>query len=193
MSGCWSSVFAAGAADMEKQIDAKPGAYARRRAHLAIAFFVLLAAGLFIWQPDDLYLWIKALHIIAVIAWMAGLFYMPRLFIYHTDAEPGSVQSETFKVMERRLLKVIMNPAMMLTWIFGLYLAWSVYGFQGGWLHAKIGLVVLLTGVHVFFSRAVRAFDRDENRRSARYWRFMNEAPTLLMILIVIMVVVKPL
>jgi len=95
-------------------------------------------------------------------------------------------------VMERRLLKIIMNPAMMLTWILGLYLAWSVYGFHGGWLHAKIGLVVLLTIVHVFFSRAVRAFERDENRRSARYWRFMNEAPTALMILIVILVVVKP-
>jgi putative membrane protein len=176
----------------ERQTDERPGNYARRRAHIAIAFFVLLAAGLFIWQPENLYLWIKAVHIIAVISWMAGLFYMPRLFIYHTDAAIGSVQSETFKVMERRLLKIIMNPAMMLTWILGLYLAWSVYDFQGGWLHAKIGLVVLLTIVHVFLSRAVRAFERDENRRSARYWRFMNEAPTALMILIVILVVVKP-
>jgi putative membrane protein len=177
---------------MERQIDEKPGAYARRRAFLAVVFFGLLAVGLFVWNPDTLYLWLKALHIIAVISWMAGLFYMPRLFIYHTDAQPGSVQSETFKVMERRLLKVIMNPAMMLTWILGLYLAWSVYGFQGGWLHVKIGLVALLTGVHVFFSRSVRAFERDENRRSARYWRFMNEAPTVLMIAIVILVVVKP-
>lgn len=177
---------------MEKQTDARPGAYARRRAHFALIFFALLAVGLFAWNPENLYLWIKALHIIAVISWMAGLFYMPRLFIYHTDAEPGSAQSETFKVMERRLLKIIMNPAMMLTWIFGLYLAWSVYGFQGGWLRAKIGLVVLLTGVHVFFSRAVRDFAADRNRRSARYWRFMNEAPTALMILIVILVVVKP-
>ncbi|WP_283195852.1 protoporphyrinogen oxidase HemJ [Rhizobium sp. AN80A] len=177
---------------MERQIDERPGSYARRRAFIAIAFFVALAVGLFVWNPDTLYLWIKALHIIAVISWMAGLFYMPRLFIYHTDAEPGSVQSETFKVMERRLLKVIMNPAMMLTWIFGLYLSWSAYDFQGGWLHAKIGLVVLLTAVHVFFSRAAKAFERDENRRSARYWRFMNEAPTVLMIAIVILVVVKP-
>ncbi|APO69750.1 hypothetical protein IE4872_CH04170 [Rhizobium gallicum] len=177
---------------MERQTDQRPGSYARRRAHFALALFVLLAVGLFVWNPDDLYLWIKALHIIAVISWMAGLFYMPRLFIYHTDAEPGSLQSETFKIMERRLLKVIMNPAMMLTWVFGLYLAWSVYGFQGGWLHVKLALVVLLTAVHMFFSRAVAAFARDENRRSARYWRFMNEAPTLLMILIVILVVVKP-
>ncbi|AJD43347.1 hypothetical protein RGR602_CH04051 [Rhizobium gallicum bv. gallicum R602sp] len=177
---------------MERQTDQRPGSYARRRAHFALVLFALLAVGLFVWNPDDLYLWIKALHIIAVISWMAGLFYMPRLFIYHTDAEPGSAQSETFKIMERRLLNVIMNPAMMLTWVFGLYLAWSVYGFQGGWLHAKLALVVLLSGVHMFFSRAVDAFARDENRRSARYWRFMNEAPTLLMILIVILAVVKP-
>lgn len=177
---------------MEKQTDRRSGAYARRRAHFALAFFALMAVGLFALNPDNLYLWIKALHIIAVISWMAGLFYMPRLFIYHTDAEPGSVQSETFKVMERRLLRIIMTPAMMLTWIFGLYLAWSAYGFHGGWLHAKIGLVVLLTGVHMFFSRAVGAFERDENRRSARYWRFMNEAPTVLMVVIVILVVVKP-
>ncbi|MBB3611523.1 protoporphyrinogen oxidase HemJ [Rhizobium sp. BK602] len=176
----------------EKQTDPRPGAYASRRAYFMILAFIVLAIVLFAWHPDNLYLWIKALHIIAVISWMAGLFYMPRLFIYHTDAEPGSQQSETFKVMERRLLRVIMTPAMMLTWIFGLYLAWSVYDFQGGWLHAKIGLVVLLTGVHMFFSRAVRAFGRDENRYSARYWRLMNEAPTVLMILIVILVVVKP-
>ncbi|MBP1858752.1 protoporphyrinogen oxidase HemJ [Rhizobium herbae] len=176
----------------ERQTDVRPGKKARARAFIAIGLFVALLAGLFIWQPDNLYLWIKALHIIAVMSWMAALLYMPRLFIYHTDAAPGSEQSETFKMMEQRLLKVIMNPAMMITWVLGLYLAWSVYGFQGGWLHAKLLLVVLLTGVHVLFSRAVRTFARDENTRSARYWRLMNEAPTLLMILIVIMAVVKP-
>ena len=143
-------------------------------------------------DPADLYLWIKALHIIAVMSWMAALPYMPRLFIYHTDAEIGSQQSETFKMMEQRLLKVIMNPAMMISWGLGLYLAWSVYGFQGGWLHAKLLFVVLLTGVHVMFSRSVRAFAENRNKRSARYWRLMNEAPTLLMIAIVIMAVVKP-
>lgn len=177
---------------MEKQTDARPGLSASRRAYVAILLFVVLAVALFAWHPDNLYLWVKALHIIAVISWMAGMLYLPRLFIYHTDAEPGSQQSETFKVMERRLLRGIMTPAMMLTWVFGLYLAWTLYDFQGGWLHAKITLVVLLTAVHVFFSRSVRAFARDENRRSARFWRFMNEAPTLLMILIVILVVVKP-
>jgi putative membrane protein len=177
---------------MEKQTDSRPGNYARRRASLAIVLFIVLAAGLIIWRPDDLYLWVKALHLIAVISWMAGLLYMPRLFIYHADAEPGSVQSETFKVMEQRLLRVIMNPAMMLTWVFGLYLAWSVYGFHGTWLHLKIALVVLLTAVHVFFSRSVKSFARDENRRSAGSWRFMNEVPTILMIGIVVLAVVKP-
>lgn len=121
MCVCWWIVCEAGRDD-GKQTDRRSGAYARRRAHFALAFFALMAIGLFAWNPDNLYLWIKALHIIAVISWMAGLFYMPRLFIYHTDAEPGSVQSETFKVMERRLLRIIMTPAMMLTWIFGLYL-----------------------------------------------------------------------
>lgn len=176
----------------ERQTDSGPGKRARLRTAIAVAAFAALLIGLFAGQPDDLYLWIKALHIIAVISWMAALLYMPRLFIYHTDAAPGSEQSETFKMMEQRLLKVIMNPAMMISWVLGLYLAWSVYGFVGGWLHAKILCVFLLTLVHVHFSRAVRAFQRDENRRDARFWRLMNEAPTLLMIAIVILVVVKP-
>lgn len=176
----------------ERQTDSGPGNKARLRATVALGGFAALLVGLFVMQPESLYLWIKALHVIAVMSWMAALLYMPRLFIYHTDAAPGSEQSETFKMMEQRLLKVIMNPAMMISWVLGLYLAWSVYGFQGGWLHAKLLFVVMLTVVHMRFSRAVRAFQRDENRRTARYWRLMNEAPTLLMILIVIMVVVKP-
>ena len=177
---------------MEKQTDPAPGQKAGRRAYVMILIFAVLAIGLFAWHPADLYLWIKGLHIIAVISWMAGMFYLPRLFVYHTDAAPGSEQSETFKVMEQRLLRYIINPAMVLTWIFGLYLAWSVYDFQGGWLHAKIGLVLILSGVHGHFSAAVHAFARDQNKHSARYWRVMNEAPTLLMIAIVILVVVKP-
>ncbi|AFL54369.1 putative membrane protein [Sinorhizobium fredii] len=177
---------------IERQTDNAPGKRARLRAIAALSVFVALLAGLFVGRPGDLYLWIKALHIIAVISWIAGLLYLPRLFIYHTDALPGSVQSETFKTMERRLLKVIMNPAMMIAWVLGLYLAWSVYGFRGGWLHAKLFCVVLLTLVHVHFGRAVADFQRDANRKSARYWRLMNEAPTLLMILIVILAVVKP-
>lgn len=177
---------------IERQTDSAPGKRARLRAIVALTVFVALLVALFAGQPDDLYLWIKALHIIAVISWMAGLLYLPRLFIYHTDAPSGSVQSETFKTMERRLMKVIMNPAMMIAWVLGLYLAWSVYGFRGGWLHAKLLCVVLLTLVHVHFSRAVTSFQQDANRKSARYWRLMNEAPTLLMILIVILAVVKP-
>jgi protoporphyrinogen IX oxidase len=176
----------------EKQVDAKPGRRAALRATMALIVFVGLIALLVVLQPESLYLWVKAFHVIAVIAWMAGLFYMPRLFIYHTDAEPGSVQSETFKVMEKRLLKVIMNPAMMISWALGLYLAWDVYGFQGGWLHAKIALVVALTLAHMHQSRAVRQFAVDGPRKTARYWRLMNEIPTVLMMLIVILVIVKP-
>ena len=106
------------------------------------------AALLFWLDPENLYLWAKAIHVIAVIAWMAGMLYLPRLFVYHTEAASGSEQSETFKVMERRLLRVIINPAMIVTWVFGLWLAWKGFGFQGGWLHAKIALVVAMSGMH---------------------------------------------
>ncbi|WLR94828.1 protoporphyrinogen oxidase HemJ [Shinella zoogloeoides] len=168
------------------------GRRARRRAAVALAVFALIAILLVLYPPDDLYLWIKALHIVAVISWMAGLLYLPRLFVYHTDAPAGSAQSETFKVMEQRLYRTIMQPAMGLSWLLGLYLAWSVYGFQGGWLHAKLAFVVLLTGVHQFYGRAVKAFAEDLNVKTGRQWRIWNEAPALLMILIVVMVVVKP-
>ncbi len=176
----------------EKQTSARSGSKAALRASMALVAFAAFAGLLFYADPADLYLWIKALHIIAVISWMAAIFYLPRLFIYHTDAPAGSQQSETFKVMERRLIKVIMNPAMMISWLLGLYLAWSVYGFSGGWLHAKIGLVIVLTVTHVYFTRSAKRFARDENLRPARHWRLMNEVPTVLMILIVILVVVKP-
>jgi putative membrane protein len=177
---------------MEKQTDRRPGRRAALRAGLALCGLAAVLSAIVMVRPDDVYLWIKAFHVIAVIAWMAGLFYLPRLFIYHTDAEAGSAQSETFKVMEHRLLKVIMNPAMMISWGLGLYLAWAVYGFQGGWLHAKIALVFLLTLAHLHQSRAVRQFAADGPRKPARYWRMMNEVPTVLMMLIVILVVVKP-
>jgi putative membrane protein len=167
-------------------------ATAMRRAALAIAIFVAAAALLFWLGPADLYLWAKAIHVIAVIAWMAGMLYLPRLFVYHAEAEPGSVQSETFKVMERRLLRAIINPAMIVTWVFGLWLAWRGFGFTGGWLHAKIGFVLGMSAVHGYFSRSVRLFAQDRNTKSSRHWRIMNEVPTLLMIGIVILVVVKP-
>jgi protoporphyrinogen IX oxidase len=168
------------------------GAKAMQRAAIAIAILIILAALLFWLAPDNLYLWAKAIHVIAVISWMAGMLYLPRLFVYHCDAEKGSVQSETFKVMERRLLRAIINPAMMLTWVFGLWLAWKGFAFQGGWLHAKIGLVVLMSGVHGYLSASVRRFAEDRNTKPARHWRMVNEIPTVLMILIVILVVVKP-
>jgi putative membrane protein len=139
-----------------------------------------------------MYEWIKALHVIAVISWMAGMLYLPRLFVYHCEAEVGSKQSETFKVMERRLLKVIINPAMIVTWLAGLYLAWSGHWFSAGWLNAKLALVILLSGVHGFFSRCVKDFAGDRNPRSQKFYRIINEVPTALMIIIVILVVVKP-
>jgi protoporphyrinogen IX oxidase len=139
-----------------------------------------------------MYDWIKALHIIAVIAWMAGMLYLPRLFVYHCEAEVGSKQSETFKVMERRLLKLIINPAMIVTWAAGLYLAWAGHWFSAAWLHGKLFLVVVLSGVHGFFVRWVKDFGSDRNRHSQKFYRLINEVPTLLMIGIVILVVVKP-
>ena len=135
---------------------------------------------------------VKAGHIIAVIAWMAGMLYLPRLFVYHCDAEAGSKQSETFKVMERRLLKAIINPAMIVTWLAGLYLAWSGHWFAAGWFHGKFALVIVLSGVHGFFSRWVKDFAADRNTRNQKFYRIINEVPTVLMIGIVILVVVKP-
>jgi putative membrane protein len=123
---------------------------------------------------------------------MAGMLYLPRLFVYHSQVEIGSAQSETFKTMERNLLRVIVNPAMIIVWVLGLWLAWSGGWFSSGWLHAKIALVIVLSGVHGYFSRAVRLFAEDRNTRSTRYWRVMNEVPTLLMMAIVILVIVKP-
>jgi protoporphyrinogen IX oxidase len=139
-----------------------------------------------------MYEWIKALHIIAVISWMAGMLYLPRLFVYHCEAESGSKQSETFKVMERRLLRAIINPAMILTWLLGLYLAWAGHWLAVPWLHGKVLLVVAMSAVHGFFARCVRDFGSDRNRRSQKFYRIINEVPTLLMIGIVILVVVKP-
>jgi putative membrane protein len=136
--------------------------------------------------------WIKALHVLAIISWMAGMLYLPRLFVYHASAPVGSDSSETFKVMERRLLKAIMTPAMVVAWATGLWLAWSSFGFKGGWLHGKIALVVLLSGVHGHLAACVRQFAQDRNHKAGRYFRILNEVPTLLMIGIVVLVIVKP-
>jgi protoporphyrinogen IX oxidase len=138
------------------------------------------------------YLWIKAFHVIAVIAWMAGMLYLPRLFVYHCEAQLGSIQSETFKIMERRLLKAIINPAMIATWILGLILVWQGGWITSGWLHAKLALVLGLSAVHGMLSKQVRIFAADQNTRPVRYFRIINEVPTLLMVGIVILVIVKP-
>lgn len=163
-----------------------------RRAGIALAIFLALAAAALFLFPAEAYLWAKAIHVIAVISWMAGMLYLPRLFVYHAEIGPGTPQSETFKVMEQRLLRAIINPAMTVAWVMGLWLAWQGFGFSGGWLHLKIALVVAMSGLHGYFSKAVRLFAEDRNQKSARHWRLMNEGPTLLMIVIVILVVVKP-
>ncbi len=136
--------------------------------------------------------WIKAAHIVSVIAWMAGLLYLPRLFVYHCGAPPGSAQSELFKIMERRLLRAIMTPAMLASWSFGLILVAGSGALDTGWLPLKLTLVLVLTALHGFMSRWRRDFAADRNRRSARFYRIANEAPTVLMIAIVVLAVVRP-
>jgi putative membrane protein len=143
------------------------------------------------------YEWIKAFHIMAVIAWMSGMLYLPRLFVYHCAAEKGSVQSETFKVMERRLLRGIINPAMIATIVLGLWLGWngpdSRYGwFASGWLDVKIVLVLALSVLHGFLARWRKAFAADRNQHSGKFYRIINEIPTVIMVAIVLLVVLKP-
>ena len=143
-----------------------------------------------------MYEWMKALHVMAWASWMAGLFYLPRLFVYHAErAAAGSETSETFKVMERKLYRFIMRPAMIVTWATGLYLAfftglidWS----YDIWMHVKLLLVILMTGAHHMMGRWIRDFEADANTRPGRFYRIANEAPTLLFIVIVIMVIVRP-
>jgi len=139
----------------------------------------------------DWYAWIKALHVIAVIAWMAGMLYLPRLFVYHCAASPGSELSETLKVMERRLLRAIINPAMIAAWILGGLLL-SVQDVTQGWLQAKFALVVIMSALHGLFVRWLKDFAADRNRRPARFYRIANEIPTVLLIAIVILVIVRP-
>lgn len=162
----------------------------RAAVSLAITAFGALVAVLAL--GPRAYDWIKALHVVAIISWMAAMLYLPRLFIYHCDAEKGSVQSETFKVMERRLLRAIMNPAMVISWVAGLWLMWQAGWYNQGWFHAKLLLVLLLSACHGYLSAAVRAFAEDRNDKPTRHWRIVNEVPTVLMIGIVILVIVKP-
>lgn len=142
-----------------------------------------------------MYLWVKALHIISVMAWMAGMLYLPRLYVYHASLVLGSDASQLFKTMERRLLRYIINPAMIVAWSFGIWLV-IINGFDmmktEGWFHAKLSLLVLMQLVHAVLARCRRAFEQDRNQHSARFYRIINETVTVLMIGIVILAVVKP-
>jgi protoporphyrinogen IX oxidase len=137
-------------------------------------------------------LWLKALHIVAVISWMAGLLYLPRLFVYHAEVGPGSPQAATFKIMEARLLRLIMTPAMLVVWITGPLLGWHMGYLGDKWFWAKLALVAALTGVHGSMAWWRREFEADQSLRTPKFFRIMNEVPTLLMLAIVILVVVKP-
>jgi len=136
--------------------------------------------------------WIKAFHVIAVIAWMAGMLYLPRLFVYHSEQAVGSPTSELLKVWEHNLLRRIVNPAMIAVWIFGLTLAYVTGAYEDTWFKLKFLLVIVMSGLHGFFAASVKRFARDANTRSTRFWRIVNEVPFVLVILIVILVVVKP-
>jgi len=137
--------------------------------------------------------WVKAAHVISVIAWMAGMLYLPRLFVYHAVAEKGSVQSETFKVMERRLLRAITTPAMIATWVFGLWMVFAGFvDWSQGWPYVKAAAVIGLSGVHGMLAKQVRLFANDANTRPQKYFRIINEVPTVLMIIIVIAVIARP-
>ncbi len=139
------------------------------------------------------YEWLRALHIIAVISWMAGMLYLPRLFAYHAEAEKGSDKSETFKIMERRLMRIIMGPASIAAWVFGGSMLWANPGmFSQPWIHVKLSAVVLMTVLHHVFMIWRKKFERDENTRPAKFYKIWNEVPTLLMIVIVIMAVIQP-
>ena len=137
-------------------------------------------------------LWIKAFHVISVIAWMSAMLYLPRLFVYHTETAPGSAESERFKVMEKRLLRAIANPAMIAAWVFGATMALLTGVYQDLWFQMKFVLVLAMSGLHGYFAVCVRKFAEDRNDRPARFYRILNEAPTILMIAIVILVIVQP-
>lgn len=168
------------------------GGAAARRAGIVVAITVAVTAATIWLFGARAYDWIKAVHVIAVMSWMAGLLYLPRLFIYHCAAPRGSEQSETFKVMERRLVSIIMIPAMVVTWVLGLWLAW-MSGFYGtAWFQAKFVAVIAMTGTHEYLAASMRRFEEDRNTKPTAHWRLINEVPTVLMVVIVILVIVKP-
>ncbi len=147
-----------------------------------------------IFQSAGFFLWVKAFHVIAVIAWMAGMLYLPRLFVYHCETAPGTTEAERFKLMERKLLRLIINPAMIVVWVLGLTLSFvpATDAWHQHWFHVKLALVVAMSGVQGLFASWVKMFARGANRRPARFYRLWNEVPTILMMAIVILVIVKP-
>ena len=164
------------------------------RAAIALGLTAALTALLIYGVDARFYDWMKALHVMAIIAWMAGMFYLPRLFVYHCQVPAGSAQSELFKVMERRLLRAIMNPAMIWTWTFGVLLVLTpgIVDWKAGWWHGKMLGLIIMTVLHHDLALARKKFARDANTRSERAWRLLNEVPTLALILIVVMVIAKP-
>lgn len=139
------------------------------------------------------YLWVKMLHLFFVISWMAGMLYLPRLFAYHTTVSEGNDEMyNTFLTMERRLMRIIMTPAMILSLIFGLWLIWELDGFSFGWMHAKFLFIFVLFGLHGFFVKCYKNFERKENTYSTKFFKMINEVPAVIMIFILILVVLKP-
>jgi len=138
------------------------------------------------------YLWFKAFHIMAVIAWMAGMLYLPRLFVYHCEVQPGTAEYARFVKMEERLMRIIINPSMIAVWILGILLATSLGAWNEGWLHTKILFVIFMSALHGFFSRWRRDFEKGQNKHTQRFYRIMNEVPVGLLVVIVFLVVLKP-
>ncbi|MGF1650475.1 MAG: protoporphyrinogen oxidase HemJ [Hyphomicrobiaceae bacterium] len=162
------------------------------RAGMALVTTVVLAGGAILVFGGQAYAWIKAIHVIAVMSWMAGMLYLPRLFVYHSEAGPVGEPAATFVVMERRLLQIIMTPAMVISWGLGLWLAWDGGHLASGWFHGKLLAVVGMTAAHGYLAGAAKKFAAGEIVGSTRYWRLMNEVPTVLMVVAVILVVVQP-
>ena len=162
------------------------------RAMMGLIVLGAIIVLLYVVDNQRFYLWMTAAHVLAIISWMAGLLYLPRLVINHLDAPAGSAMAETFKGMEHRLLKIIMNPAMILSWVLGLYLGYAGGHFTEGWFQVKLVAVILMTVSHMYLAKSVRLFAADANTRPQRHWRIVNEVPTVLMIVIVVMVIVKP-
>lgn len=156
-----------------------------------ILAIISILSILFYFDSAKEHLWVKAVHVLSIISWMAGMLYLPRLFVYHSMVGADSSQSETFKIMEQRLLWYILNPGMLVSWITGLWMSGTAYHFHGGWLHIKLSVVLILSLFHAFLAESTYRFVTDSNRFSEKTWRLLNEVPTFLMIIAVIVVIIK--